>query len=141
MEAGVLVGHGRLSGPVGGVAHVDGSRQGSRLDARSGVDQVTGDHPLSGRSDRHRRLSGEDPCPRSQVRPADLLAESRHRLGEVERGANGAFGVVLLRHRRAPDRHDRVSDELLDGPSVAADQRPAGVEVPAEEVANLVGVT
>ena len=48
---------------------------------------------------------------------------------EVERGADGALGIVLVRHRRAPDRHHGVADELLDHAAVALDDAPAGLEV------------
>ena len=40
---------------------------------------------------------------------------------ELEGGADGALGVVLVGDRRAPDGHDRVADELLDGAAVAVD--------------------
>ena len=40
---------------------------------------------------------------------------------ELEGGADGPLGVVLARDRRAPDGHDRVADELLDGAAVALD--------------------
>ena len=37
------------------------------------------------------------------------------RLANRERSAHGAFRIVLVRDRRAEDRHDRITDELLDG--------------------------
>ena len=43
------------------------------------------------------------------------------RVDELERGPDGALGVVLVGDRRAPDGHDRVADELLDGAAVALD--------------------
>ena len=36
-------------------------------------------------------------------------------VADRERGADRALGIVLVRDRRAEDRHDRVADELLDG--------------------------
>ena len=48
-------------------------------------------------------------------------AERRHHLDEVERGANGALGVVLVGGGRAPQRHDRIADELLDDAAVPVD--------------------
>ena len=45
-----------------------------------------------------------------------------HGVDQLERGADGALGVVLVRDRRAPDRHDRVADELLDGAAVPLDR-------------------
>ena len=52
----------------------------------------------------------------------------------VERGQGGLHrrrradrpeGVVLVPDRQAEDGHDRVADELLDGPAVALERRPA----------------
>ena len=60
--------------------------------------------------------------------------------GQRERSAHRALGVVLARHRRAPDRHHGVADELLDRAAVALDQRAAALEVLAEELADVLGV-
>ena len=43
--------------------------------------------------------------------------------GQRQRRPDRALGVVLAGDRRAPDRHHRVADELLDRPAVALDQR------------------
>ena len=59
---------------------------------------------------------------------------------EVERGADGALGVVLVRGRRAPDRHDRVADELLDRAAVAVDHLARQVEVARQGLADVLGV-
>ena len=48
-----------------------------------------------------------------------LGPEAADRVDELERGPDGPLGVVLARGRRAPDGHDRVADELLDGAAVA----------------------
>ena len=40
---------------------------------------------------------------------------------QVQRGAHGALGVVLLGDRRTPHGHDGVADELLDRAAVALD--------------------
>ena len=88
-----------------------------RLESRGGVDEVAGDHALVRRADRHGRLAGQDAgagLDASDPRPADGV-------DELEAGADGPLGVVLAGGRRAPDRHDRVADELLDGAAVAAD--------------------
>ena len=45
-----------------------------------------------------------------------------------------------MRDGRAPDGHDRVADELLDGPAVAADDLPRIVEVAREQLARLFWV-
>ena len=59
---------------------------------------------------------------------------------QVERGADGALGVVLVRDRRAPDGHDRVADELLDRAAVAVDDLLAVLEVARQELAHVLGV-
>ena len=53
----------------------------------------------------------------------------RDRVDELERGAHGALGVVLVGDRRAPDGHHRVADELLDRAAVALDDVAGEVEV------------
>ena len=64
----------------------------------------------------------------------------RDRVDQLERRADRALRVVLVRDRRAPDRHHRVADELLDGASVAGDDLARGREVPVEEVADVLRV-
>ena len=49
-----------------------------------------------------------------------IVDVQRHdRVADVERGANGAFGVVLVRDRHAEDGDDGVADVLLDRAAVA----------------------
>ncbi len=69
------------------------------------------------------------------------LAQRPHHLRQRERGPHGPLGVVLARHRRPPNGHHRIADELLHGPAVAADQRPAAVEVVREQLPDLLRVT
>ena len=45
-----------------------------------------------------------------------------------------------MRHGRAPDRHDRIADELLDGAAVEVDDLRRGIEVAREELANRLRV-
>ena len=99
-----------------------------------------GHHALVRRVQRDRRLAREDAGAGTEGRDADLLAEGLDRLGQIERGTHRAFGVVLVRHRRSPHRHDRVADELLDHAAIAPDQAATGLEVPSQEVANLFRV-
>ena len=60
---------------------------------------------------------------RTPARARERRVELRDGGDEVERRADGALGVVLVRDRRAPDGHHRVADELLDRAAVALDQR------------------
>ncbi len=73
--------------------------------------------PWPTRAERDRGLAGEDagPC----LQPG---REAAHRLDQLERGADGPLGVVLVGDRRAPDGHHRVADELLDRAAVAVDR-------------------
>ena len=74
-------------------------------------------------------------CSQVCARAKDMIAtwsrwaERTHAIDQVQRGAHGSFGVVVVGDRRAPDGHDRVPDELLDGSAVALDDRACGVEV------------
>jgi len=141
VDAHVLVLDGRFRCPSRHFADQDRSGFGGRLHPRRRVDQVARDHPLPGRSQRHGGIAGQNAHPRLELGCPQLGAERRDRLGQVQRGANGPFGVVLLCDRRSPHRHDGVADELLDGPAVAGDQPAAGIEVSRKEVADLFGVS
>ena len=69
---------------------------GQRLDPGGGVHEVAGDHALADGADGDRGLAGEDAGPGPQVRRADLVPERVDGRDQVERGANGPLGVVLL---------------------------------------------
>src|SRR6266571_294173 len=47
-----------------------------------------------------------------------LRVELLERCQLIERAAHGAVGVVLVHHGRAPQRHDRVPDELVERAAV-----------------------
>ena len=90
---------------------------------------VTAASPVTTPPRAERPVAGPAPMPR----PPTAATRSRA-------ARDGALGVVLVRHRRPPDRHDRVADELLERAAVARDQRSAGLEVAVEEVADLLRV-
>ena len=96
--------------------------------------------PWPSAPERDRRLAGETPPAARSSGAPDSSAEGGYRGDEVERGPDGALGVVLLRDRRAPDRHHRVADELLDRAAVALDDAPGRVEVAGEQLADVLGV-
>jgi hypothetical protein len=106
-----------------------------RLHARGGVDEVAGDETLTRGAERHRGFAREDArsCAQARVERCDGF-------DEIERRANGAFGVVLARGRRAPHRHDCVADELLHHAAIASDDEARGVEVAREETADVLRV-
>src|SRR5207253_8017473 len=70
----------------------------------------------------------------------DAGPEDADHLDEIERRPNCALGVILAGSRRAPDRHDRVADELLDDPAVATDDLRCQLEVAGEGVADVLRV-
>ena len=135
LVAGGLEGDGRIRGLLGLLADEDRARRGHALEARRGVDDVARDEALVGGADGHGGLAGQDAGPR-----LDAGAERADAVDQVERGADRAFRVVVVRDRRAPDGHHRVADELLDGAAVAADDVLALLEVARQELADGLGV-
>ena len=108
-----------------------------RLEARGGVDDVAGRHPLArGRAARRadERLAGRDPDPDLQL--AVVLGP----VADRERGADGALGIVLVRDRRAEERHHRVADELLDGAAEALELARGRARGRAEERTHVLRV-
>ena len=56
---------------------------------------------------------------RASASPAcELVVELAHGFCIVQAGDAGAFGVILVRQRRAPERHDRVADVLVERAAV-----------------------
>ena len=92
------------------------------------------DSPASGwASTRDERLAGVDSDPH-----LDALLERP--VADRERRANRPLGIVLVRRRRAEERHHRVADELLDRAAVALE---LGADVPvvaAELGGDVLGV-
>jgi hypothetical protein len=133
--AGVLVGERGLGRAPRRLADEDRARLGRRLDPRRRVDEVARDHALPGGAERHRGLAGEHPGARLQRR-----SQLGHRGDQIKRCPHGAFGVVLLRHRRPPHRHDGVTDEFLDRAAIALDQRPRRLEIARQQFARLLRI-
>jgi len=133
--AGVVVRDRRLRRALRRLAdeHRAGLRR--RLDPRGGVDEVARDHPLTLGAKGDGRLAAEHPRADTEAR-----IERRDRADEVERGANGPLRVVLVRDRRAPERHHRVAYELLHGAAVPLDRGAGEVEVAGQQFARVLGV-
>ena len=51
--------------------------------------------------------------------PSEFESLLDRKVADRQSGSNRALRVVLVCGRRAEERHDRVADELLDGPAVA----------------------
>ena len=91
---------------------VDGS---GGLQTSSSVDDIArrnGLTLLGSRSQPDERLSGRDPDPELDSFLSRVPADRKG-------GSHGTFGIILVRHRRSEQRHDRVADELLDRAAVA----------------------
>ncbi len=140
VRPGVLAHDGGLHRAARGLVHEHRSRQGGRLDAGRRVDEIPRDDPLVLGADGDCGFARRHARAQPQSRDADLRAERGDVAHEVERGPHGTFGVVLSRDGSAPDGHDGVADELLDRAAVPADHGAGGLEVPRQDVANLLGV-
>jgi hypothetical protein len=70
----------------------------------------------------------------------DRRAERLEGLDDGEGGADGAFGVVLMRGGQAEDAHRRIAAELLDGPAVVADLPSRDLEKAADHPTQDLGI-
>ena len=132
---GGLVVDGLGGGPLGRLPDQDRARRCYRLEPAGGVDEVACDHALADRTERDRRFAGHDTGP-----GLDTGAQDTHRVHQIEAGPYRPLGVVLVRRRRSPDRHDRVADELLDRAAIAVDDVARQIEVPAQQLARVLRV-
>ncbi len=135
--------HGVANEPVRRVAdqHLGDRRR--LLQARGGVHRVAGDEPLTRGDVPGDDLAGVDAGSVLQANaPASLepRVELDERVLHLERGADGAEGVVLVEHRETEHGHDRVADVLLHGPAVALEHGAHPVEVLAQDLAERLGV-
>ena len=91
------------------------------------------------------RLTATSPvttlAPHGQARHADLSPERLHRRHQVQGAADCALRVAFGGRGRAPDRHHRVADELLDHSPVTADDRSRHPEVPRQQFPHRLRVT
>ena len=128
------------------VADQDLARGRRALQARGGIDGVAGHRVggVGGRADpaRHHR-AGVDPDVQREGPPEPPLPaeiERAHPLAHQERGAQAAFGIVLVRARGPEHRHDRIAHELLDEALVALDRRGHLAEEVGLDRAHVLGV-
>ena len=121
-------------------ADEDGSGICDRLDAARCVDEIACNHALTLRPERYGRLTREHADTGAQRGRADIGAERGNGIHELECGADGPLGIVLLCHGRTPDSHHGVADELLDRAAVALDHLAGRLEVPREQLARILGV-
>ena len=113
------------------------------LQTRSGVDDVTGHHPLPvrrARGQRHERLARVDGDPHLQVEVRIGLVELMDGLADRDRRAHRPLGIVAVGNRRSEHGHDRISDELLDRAAERLDLVPHSSEVRREDRAHVLGI-
>ena len=118
-----------------------GPGRGASLKPRGRVHDVAGDDRLSTLgpgTEGDDRLARGDGGPYGELEP--LLPQLLDRVEDAECGSNRALRVVLVRDGRAEHGHDRVADELLDGPSEALDVCLDALVVRAERGAHVLGV-
>ena len=123
---------------VRGFADEHGAGRRHRLQARCGIDEVAGDHPLAHRPQGHGRFAGEDPGADLEGSPGDR--EATDRLDQLEPGTDRTLGVILVRGRRSPHGHDGVTDEFLDRPAVTPDDVGSDLEVPGQQLADRLRI-
>ena len=107
------------------------------LQASRSVDDVARGHALARLwpgVQRHERLAGRDPDPHLE------LAFLVRPVADRERRAHGALRIVLVRERRAEERHDRVADELLDRASEALQLRAQPLVVRPQDRLDVLGI-
>ena len=112
------------------------------LQPRGDVDDVTHRRVVGARERADENLTRVDPDPQLDVGDGRLLGdEPPQRRVHLESGAHRAFGVVLVRDRRAEQRHDRVTEHLVDPPAEALDIGHQAFERGVDESFDLFRVT
>ena len=129
---------GRAHGRLVDEHRTDGS---CRLQTRGGVHDVPGHDALASfraSAESDDRLARRHGRANRELEP--LVAQLLDRLQDPEPGAHGPLGVVLVRDRRAEDRHHRVADELLDRSAEALDVGLDALVVGTERRSDVLGI-
>src|SRR5580765_4339837 len=94
------------------------------LETRSRVDDVARDHPFSlcgaGAQCDH-CFAGVHRAAYGELEAGVLVIELIDRREDAQRRAHSPLRIVLVRNRRAEDRHHRVADKLLNRPAETLD--------------------
>jgi hypothetical protein len=126
-----------LGRPASRLVDEDAAGRCGRLQAGGGVDAVAGGGVLALLDpcvERDQRLTGGDAGVDLQVSGGGKLLTDR------QRGPYGALGVILVRHGRAEDRHDRVANELRDRATVPLEDRAQVGVVRLQEPLHILGI-
>ena len=132
--------------PRGAVGDADGARLGERFHALREAHGVAlrgvvhaqvvadlPDHHLA-RVDPH--AHGEAQAPRD----AQLVAPAAQRVAQMQRRVARALRVILVRDRRAEQRHDAVARVLVDGAFEAVDSVGQDLEEAIQDAVPLLGI-
>ncbi len=130
----------------GGRADRRRSRRGQRLDPLAQRGRVADRHEVHVHvvADRaHDHLAGVQPAPDRElhpVAPRQLRGQPGHLALELEHRQARAPRVVLVRERRAEDRQQAVTGELVDGPLERMDRGRGDPQEAIEDKAPALGV-
>ena len=114
-----------------------------RLNAGRGIDDVPGDDSLTELRpgvQRDDRRAGVDADPNLKLELRVSLVELGDRLDDSQSRPDGSLRVVLVRDRRAEDRHHSVADELLQLTAVAIDRLAHGLEIRVLDKGDILGI-
>src|SRR5262249_14207687 len=129
-------------GSVGALAHGDAARAAGGLKTSGDVDRVA-DHRVVAADGAGQHLAGVHADAQGEAHAVRLVeggVDVRHRILHSKRGAHRALGVVLVRHRRAEDRHHVVADVLVDGAAVALHLVAEATQAALYEALDRLGV-
>ena len=113
------------------------------FEARGDVHGVAGHEPMSDAHVTGHHLAGVHARPVLEPDAVDLLetgVDANELFLHLGGGPDRAERVVLVELRQPEDRHDRVSDVLLDGPTVLLQHGAHRVEVLVQDLAKGLGV-
>ena len=128
---------------IGRFPKQDLTRRRGLLEACRRVDRVAGHEPLPRPRVARNDLAGIDSgaiADRDAPPLLELVIERRQAFAHLDGGPHGPESVVLLRARKAEDRHDRVTDVLLDRPAVLLQSTAHLVEIAGHDLANRLRV-
>jgi hypothetical protein len=141
VPAGILISDRRLRSPPCRVIDQHGSGLGDRLQPGRRIDGVAQHHPFSFGAHFDCRVTSKHPGSQAELRHAHFLGQRGDSLDQSERRADGSLGVILARDGRPPNRHHGIADELFHSAAVALDNHAAAVEILAQQLPYLLGVT